>query len=674
MNHKFKYIVVYKSEYLHDHIPLTVGLEDVSKKYKSEHHLFDKEMLEILPGLEYILHLPKSIFDLAQADAVAVEAHQESAHLIIPVPDTAVSQQLLAGATLIICQDECEEKISELMENNPSTLGINTITELNTILLMKHWKKLKEYVSKEWAQEFPILSTNLNRLELLSSDKLHYLSSLYYLLQHNNLEYFRGFIKGNENFNQYCYSILHHGTMNNTLLEVEGNDVEYNRKIYDDFFARERPKVVISLARKSHIQKNLLKGNKEIPEYEKRVIKILTAHRGISKNAIVINKEFTNYKAYDKVRALETHCKTSEKDSKYIWRALKEIGEEISMLFTENELAIIERASEISVFSDFPIGLGVINNNNSPLALRKPISYRPLTPLTRALTLEFTEHLQYFMHTKIRVVILECLSTTDKLKRVSLEFWKKMKEIISAMTDLFTFEIKEIDSMSMFYFELGNIGIGDILIISAHGIIKNNASALVIGNKEELLYPNKHLRVPQLIILSACNTSPRGDGVISVADSFLSCGARTVLGALVPINAEKNMKLLARLFINMSESENKRDYKSLNDIWSYVIATHAIEEILASSPKLKNWAYSGDMFSSPIMEFKMNPPLNLRISNIYEDSVRNMRIIAKKYGKEELFDSVINSQGYYPESLFYQLIGYPENIIIGNPKDKYNIN
>lgn len=49
---------------------------------------------------------------------------------------------------------------------------------------------------------------------------------------------------------------------------------------------------------------------------------------------------------------------------------------------------MLKRAKDITIFSDFPIGLAILENDEVPLQCYKNISYRPLTPLTRQLQLE----------------------------------------------------------------------------------------------------------------------------------------------------------------------------------------------------------------------------------------------------------------------------------------------
>ena len=42
-----------------------------------------------------------------------------------------------------------------------------------------------------------------------------------------------------------------------------------------------------------------------------------------------------------------------------------------------------------------------------------------------------------------------------------------------------------------------------------------------------------------------------------------------------------------------------------------------------------------------------------------------LKMLAEE-GMEGKFDSILNTEGYFPESLFYQFLGYPENLLLAD--------
>lgn len=80
---------------------------------------------------------------------------------------------------------------------------------------------------------------------------------------------------------------------------------------------------------------------------------------------------------------------------------------------------MLKRAKDITIFSDFPIGLAILENDEVPLQCYKSISYRPLTPLTRQLPVELLKKPSLFRK-KCKVAIAECIINNDENKYVYL--------------------------------------------------------------------------------------------------------------------------------------------------------------------------------------------------------------------------------------------------------------
>jgi hypothetical protein len=61
------------------------------------------------------------------------------------------------------------------------------------------------------------------------------------------------------------------------------------------------------------------------------------------------------------------------------------------------------------------------------------------------------------------------------------------------------------------------------------------------------------LRVPPIVILSACDTHALDGSHASTANGFLACGARTVIGSLLPIDGRNGATFLVRLMLRLQE-------------------------------------------------------------------------------------------------------------------------
>ncbi|MNP53307.1 hypothetical protein D3C76_1477730 [compost metagenome] len=126
---------------------------------------------------------------------------------------------------------------------------------------------------------------------------------------------------------------------------------------------------------------------------------------------------------------------------------------------------------------------------------------------------------------------------------------------------------------------------------------------------------------------------------------------------------------MVRLFLYIAETQKgNRHFKTLDEIWSFIVSSNAINEVMDSNPPLKHWAMSknhkGDY---PLKEFQhVRSVGRLRHSHIYEDTLQVLSEMLQGEKLKTYFEEIRRSDNYFPESLFYQLIGYPENIFINN--------
>ncbi|KWX74883.1 hypothetical protein AML91_14340 [Paenibacillus jilunlii] len=228
-------------------------------------------------------------------------------------------------------------------------------------------------------------------------------------------------------------------------------------------------------------------------------------------------------------------------------------------------------------------------------------------------------------------------------------------------------ETKSIRELKGFLSEHRDAG---CLVLSAHGSYdnKNNSAGLSIG--EDIWMANENdFSVPPIVLLSSCHVSPRGSGVVSVADMFMRCGAFTVLGTFIPVDVRRNGLLMIRLFLYIAETQiGKYDFKTLDEIWAFIVSSNAINEVIDSNPALKRWAMQVKPDGSfPLKDFQQIQSVGkLRVSHVYEDTMNVLSEMMKGEKLEAHLENIKHTDNFFPESLFYQLIGHPENVFITN--------
>lgn len=192
-------------------------------------------------------------------------------------------------------------------------------------------------------------------------------------------------------------------------------------------------------------------------------------------------------------------------------------------------------------------------------------------------------------------------------------------------------------------------------------------AGIMVG--EEFWMASEDINVPPIVILSACHSSPRGMGAVNIADMFIRNGAISVLGTFIPVNAHRNLILMTRLFTYIVEAQRKsRQYKTLSDAWCGVVATNAIHELMSESKSFNKWMHDTNSKGKPrIIEFQLERCVGkLRPTHIYSDTIKIIKEMLAEEGMEGRFGNILNTRDFFPESFFYQFIGYPENIFLYN--------
>ncbi|MFP3359168.1 hypothetical protein R0K17_17675, partial [Planococcus sp. SIMBA_143] len=163
----------------------------------------------------------------------------------------------------------------------------------------------------------------------------------------------------------------------------------------------------------------------------------------------------------------------------------------------------------IVAFTDFPIGLAIPPGYNDPLCSMTAISYRPLTPLTNTFKYGLNQVSPYYIGTGVgfNILVLECLSKEDPIRKYSdLGWYSMIKEL--EQYKLITIFYEVINSREEIEDKISSYQNVEFLIISAHGMYNSEGvSGLVVGG--EFWIPTPSVRVPPVIILSACHVATK---------------------------------------------------------------------------------------------------------------------------------------------------------------------
>lgn len=665
----FTYLVIFKS-----HAHKYDGPISLHAMNNDTMHLFDEEMYSTLDAIEFLMHMPRNIFDLYDIDEHLLSASHDTPHHIILMPDMLLAQAHLAGITMILLADDCSKEVKQVCEQFCPQIGVHYVKDLSTSLLETQWINLYK---QNKSHKYPILP-NINHHFLLKDELLKALPTLFLSRQFNDTHnFFTKIYNSTDPESTIIQSHWNYLSRLNTLISLSEQGVttlEALRKMYDGQFEKEFSKLqvntIITFPGIPKRQKQLGMNAANLSDKERRIIRILGVHRAIARNGVLIELSCAKESLFQKYDTLEESCKNGT-NNKFVWRSLNSLGKDVSNYFNQKQIWLLRHSKDITIFSDFPVGIVILDDDEVPLQCYKSISYQPLTPLTRRVQQEMLKKHQCYLGDHCKIAIAECIPNDKDNKQIYQMGELLLGSLASIQKDLkdLQFSRKDINSIEeMKQFISDNLD-ADILYISAHGYYdrNKNLAGIVIGNQQWMASEN--LLTPPIVILSACHTAPRGFGCISIADMFLRNGALSVLGTFIPVNAQHNMILMTRLFVYIAEAQRKNpQYKTLSDAWSGIVASNAIHELMSTSDRFQRWMHDpGKKGISRIEDFQLNRCIGrLRSTHIYSDTIAILKELLEDEGMAGKFDNIIRQNDYFPESFFYQLLGCPENIFFYN--------
>lgn len=665
----FTYLVIFKSQTQNYGGPILLHANA-----NGTMHLFDEEMYCTLDAIEFLMHMPRNTFDLFDIDEHLMQASHDTSHHIVLVPDLLLKQMQKLNVTMILVADECSEDIKQSCEKMCPSLGVYYSKEISNSLLQNLWANLR----KQFVDNQHSITASKEIQFILENEHLTALPTLFLSRQFNDSDtYLSNIYNSNDLETTITQFHWHYLARLNTLVSLSEQGVttpgalkKLYKKQFDIEFSKLLVNTIITFPGIPKQQKTLGMNANTLSDNERRIIRILGVHRAIARNGILIELPCASESLFEKYDALEDRCKNGT-NNHYVWRSLNALGKDVSRYFTQKQLALLRRAKDITVFSDFPLGIVVLDNDEVPLQCYKSISYKPLTPLTRRVQQELLKKQQHYLGEHCKIAFAECIpndKANEKIYQMS-DLLCRSLETMQKRSKNFLFTKKDITTIAEMQQFISDNTDADILYISAHGYYNRskNVAGIMIG--KQVWMASENLSTPPIVILSSCHTAPRGTGCVTVADMFLRNGALAVLGTFVPVDAHHNMILMTRLFTYIAESQKKNpQYRTLSDAWSGIVATNAIHELMATSDRFKMWMHAtGKNGRARIVDFQLHRSVGrLRKTHIYSDTISILKEMLAEEGMSGKFDNIISQNDYFPESFFYQFLGCPENIFLYN--------
>lgn len=653
-----------------------------SREVSSFLHDFNPVMGDLVDALWYCLQLPRHGFDLIMAPDKLFsvgDGIQQHNIFIITNEKTQGNLNLLSTfpPTVYLTEETCRKEALELNDLVPAKLGIETLEKLDSDNLKKMWHDLREDV-EDFCKKFKIKRDTLKGMsvQLINKEQRSVLPNIYLHNQYGEDDLNSLLEKFKQNSYSAIERALHakealfianaYSQLGDTLNKFE-KDFE---TIKQNNYKTQPTALILTLPGRPKI--NLT--NK--PEYktfynstkEKEIIDFLAVQRAISLGGVWLEGELIPSQLFLEIAKLEKHFHEKNINMNYVKRTQRKIGKELVKCFPNYELGqFIMASSKLIAFTDFPIGLAILPGYDDPICNLIPITYRPLTPLDSILGSNLPQIKEHYIGRGkgFKVLIVECLDKKDTIRLISDIAWLVVKQQLNnnKWINVYYEEAESIDVLESIINKYRDI---DFLIVSAHGKYNEHGEAgLEVG--EEYWIPKDNLKVPPIVILSACHVAVKGTGKATISDRFLQVGALAVLGTLIPVNVKENAMLTQRFFYYISEViDGHHLCYDLSEAWMRIINANVFSEILTSTNKLEKWFITKNKDGKTPYEqyFEKVTESGINRNEIHNKTIEYLLEIAEKDGMKKYLQSVLSSKGYIPESLFYIFSGYPEKVIL----------
>lgn len=260
----------------------------------------DTILRQIYKPIGYIMHLPRSMFDLLPINEYTECPERINSHNIITVPLSRITEYNDYDFTLVLCELTCMQEAKKFMTKNRSQIGLVNINDLSSQLLCEQWQQFYNRVPGNEREK--LLDIEFNRIKLY--DKNHKLGLTLFYMENwlNALEDLECNLKKYINENYY-----------NEMFTLRSN------MIINEFYKKKKIKhqAIQSLPNKlsQYIQLPITISlcDESISESKKETINLLGIHNAISNNGIYIEKYFDSSKFFLEIKNIEDEQKKSSK-------------------------------------------------------------------------------------------------------------------------------------------------------------------------------------------------------------------------------------------------------------------------------------------------------------------------------------------------------------------------
>lgn len=286
--------------------------------------------------------------------------------------------------------------------------------------------------------------------------------------------------------------------------------------------------------------------------YEQRIHTVAVGLKAASSLAATIRLPASVNRGGGALRHLATHSRTRTRSDVKLRRLFSAVQKHLLKVVADDLLSVIKSSrSGIKLITDAP--LEWLPVDDLPLSLRFDVSRVCSTPGNLMIGELATPNLFKRSYKAYQdVLVLSALPDNDDIAGLldraidaTSELWSG--KVLVTRTKIQT-KAEFIDAINSFR--------GGIVIFDGHGVAgtaDEPGGLMVGGSLLDVWSLRGQVRMPPVVILSACDTLAIDASHASAANGFIAIGARTVLGTLLPIDARPAASFIGRLLHRLAE-------------------------------------------------------------------------------------------------------------------------
>lgn len=353
--------------------------------------------------------------------------------------------------------------------------------------------------------------------------------------------------------------------------------------------------------------------------------------------------------------------RTDRHDRTKLSRLARRVVDEISRSIPVDFLPFFDRDDmNLRIVADVPVEW--VRADGIPLALRHFTSRMLATP-GNLLSIQSirTERCYIRLDRVTRIPVIRALRQGDRLRHVLEECFRTY-----AGEDGWRLEFDIIDVANEFDFVAALNSIDSpFVIFDGHGTHSKDTEVggIVIDDHVLDVWALRgKVRVPPIVLLSACDTTPIDRSHASTANGFLALGAITVLGTLLPVHGIKSGLMMARLVYRLTSVAALwlKTYK-VPLSWARIVGAQIrasyVSELLLQLVEDKVIAENEYLSLNVTITDAIN-----RFSSNWITIFREQIQKVVRWNSEEL-ERYLNHHFYLPDALKYVQLGAPEKVL-----------